>query len=406
MTSNVFVRLRRMLPEPPVIIGRVIAHHPEDDTSSIQLPSETPSVSYADDGVSAGSVFRARGRTVDVGLRAFVRAVEIVIGSVCRHVNLTYVGPITVPSMTVGVPVSFGTATAWTGGIAPIVYTVLSGTLPAGLTLNPVTGVISGTPTTVASYPGVVLRATDNSSFYADSVALAFTVIGDPLFSQVQFLLSPATIPLGGVANDQSLFARASTQVGGAVVSNTRMFSGGPTLDFSLANDCGFAYPATGANWFGSLYTTWEAFIWVTSLDFAFNRLIFATDSVAGLMLARITNFPDGVVRVDSFSGSDTSNAITTGAWVHVCALYDPSGLGSSGVYINGVRGVTSPGSPAAFAGTGQMYAGAVPAYAVSGNRSLLGQCAGIRVTAGPTAAALRYDMAGFTPPSTPFQTS
>lgn len=188
MTSNVFARLRRMLPEPPVIIGRVIAHHPEDDTSSIQLPSENPSVSYAAEGVSAGSIFRARGRTVDVGLRAFVRAgvvesqapegdpIEIVIGSVCRHVNLTYVGPITVPTLTVGVPVSFATAAAWTGGIAPIVYTVQSGTLPAGLTLNPATGVISGTPTTVGSYPGVVLRATDNSSFYADSVALAMPV--------------------------------------------------------------------------------------------------------------------------------------------------------------------------------------------------------------------------------------
>jgi Putative Ig domain len=188
MTTNVFTRLRRMLPEPPVIIGRVIAHHPEDDTSSIQLPSETPSVSYATEGVSAGSIFRARGRTVDVGLRAFVRAgvvesqapegdaIEIVIGSVCRHVNLTFVGPIAVPALTVGTPVSFTTATAWTGGIAPIVYTVLSGTLPAGLTLNASTGVISGTPTTAGAYPGVVLRATDNSAFYGDSVALAMPV--------------------------------------------------------------------------------------------------------------------------------------------------------------------------------------------------------------------------------------
>jgi len=36
----------------------------------------------------------------------------------------------------------------WSGGATPLVYSVFSGTLPAGLTLNASTGIISGTPTT------------------------------------------------------------------------------------------------------------------------------------------------------------------------------------------------------------------------------------------------------------------
>ena len=44
------------------------------------------------------------------------------------------------------------TQTLTATGLTPITYSVLSGSLPAGLSLNSSTGVISGTPTTVAAY--------------------------------------------------------------------------------------------------------------------------------------------------------------------------------------------------------------------------------------------------------------
>jgi LPXTG-motif cell wall-anchored protein len=44
------------------------------------------------------------------------------------------------------------TETVTTSGTAPVTFAVTAGALPAGLTLNAVTGVISGTPTTAANY--------------------------------------------------------------------------------------------------------------------------------------------------------------------------------------------------------------------------------------------------------------
>ncbi|GAA5196380.1 hypothetical protein GCM10023322_65150 [Rugosimonospora acidiphila] len=47
-----------------------------------------------------------------------------------------------------------------TGGTAPFAWSVTSGTLPAGLSLNPVTGLLSGTPTDAGTFP-VTVTVTD-----------------------------------------------------------------------------------------------------------------------------------------------------------------------------------------------------------------------------------------------------
>lgn len=75
-----------------------------------------------------------------------------------------YVTPITpsavVPAFVVGQPVSFQIA------ISPLTYpaatySIGSGSLPAGVTLDPTTGIVSGTPTAVGSAAPVVITATN-----------------------------------------------------------------------------------------------------------------------------------------------------------------------------------------------------------------------------------------------------
>lgn len=58
MSTNVFRRLREMLPQPAVLIAEVIAVH-DDNTSSVEFPD--------------GSQQRVRGTSVAVGQPAFVR---------------------------------------------------------------------------------------------------------------------------------------------------------------------------------------------------------------------------------------------------------------------------------------------------------------------------------------------
>jgi hypothetical protein len=49
------------------------------------------------------------------------------------------------------------------GGIAPYTYTLTSGTLPTGLSLNGSTGAITGTPTVTASMDALTFTVTDSA---------------------------------------------------------------------------------------------------------------------------------------------------------------------------------------------------------------------------------------------------
>lgn len=64
------------------------------------------------------------------------------------------------PAATIGQPYSFTPTTA--GGTAPCTFSMPSGTLPTGLTLNANTGAITGTPTISQTQSGMMIRATDH----------------------------------------------------------------------------------------------------------------------------------------------------------------------------------------------------------------------------------------------------
>src|ERR1019366_7722010 len=60
----------------------------------------------------------------------------------------------------VGTP--YSQTLAATGGTVPYTWSLASGTLPGGLTLNPSTGLISGTPTAVANATALTFKVTDS----------------------------------------------------------------------------------------------------------------------------------------------------------------------------------------------------------------------------------------------------
>lgn len=61
-------------------------------------------------------------------------------------------------------------------GTPPYTYSVFSGALPAGITLNASSGAVAGTPTTAGIFAGIVIRATDGSSATANLAPFTITV--------------------------------------------------------------------------------------------------------------------------------------------------------------------------------------------------------------------------------------
>jgi hypothetical protein len=74
--------------------------------------------------------------------------------------TLTALWPDPLPDSTVDAPYSYQLTAA--GGVPPYTYSISAGSLPAGLSLNGSTGVISGTPSTQESLQAVTFQVTDS----------------------------------------------------------------------------------------------------------------------------------------------------------------------------------------------------------------------------------------------------
>jgi hypothetical protein len=77
---------------------------------------------------------------------------------------------------------AYSSSLATTGGTAPYTWTVFSGTLPAGLTLNAGTGAITGTPTASVNAVSLTFKVTDSSTVkQSQNVTLTLTIAPAPL---------------------------------------------------------------------------------------------------------------------------------------------------------------------------------------------------------------------------------
>ena len=97
--------------------------------------------------------------------------------------DMARMGGAVVPLAITGTPVTTGqnavaytgfTVTA-TGGKTPYVYS-LQGTWPTGLSVDPSTGAVSGTPTQTGTFADISVRATDNHTNTIDLTAFTLTI--------------------------------------------------------------------------------------------------------------------------------------------------------------------------------------------------------------------------------------
>ncbi|MDR3744583.1 MAG: putative Ig domain-containing protein [Acidobacteriaceae bacterium] len=102
---------------------------------------------------------------------------------------------------------TYGASLSATGGTAPYLWSVSSGSLPAGLSIAS-TGVISGTPTATGSYP-LGVTVTDSCKPSALSQSATLTLVVTP--SALVITNSSLTLGTSGVAYAQTLAATGGT---------------------------------------------------------------------------------------------------------------------------------------------------------------------------------------------------
>ena len=137
------------------------------------------------------------------------------------------------PTGTAQVNVAYNSALTANGGVAPYTFSILSGSLPPGLTLNTSTGAITGTPTTAGTY-NFTAKVVDSKSNTATSNCSI--VVSSPLAlscpsgtGQVGFGYSSPLTATGGVAPYTFSIISGSLPPGLTLNSSTGQITGTPT---------------------------------------------------------------------------------------------------------------------------------------------------------------------------------
>ena len=161
--------------------------------------------------LAAGSGLLSGTPTVTGGFPITVRATDangcfgervLTLTIVCPTIN---VSPASLSNGTAGVVYPGATFTQ-TGGVGTIAWSLAAGTLPTGLSLNPVSGLLSGTPLQTGAFP-ITVRATDANGCTGDR-ALTLTILCPTIVA------SPGS-PLGGI--EGSVFGPIAFNQTGAV---------------------------------------------------------------------------------------------------------------------------------------------------------------------------------------------
>ncbi len=128
-------------------------------------------------------------------------------GSATAALSITITAPplsVTTSSFAVGVVASaYSASLQATGGVSPYSWSVTTGTLPAGLSLNSSTGAITGSPTT-AGTSNFTVTATDSETPTPQTATKNLSITVNPQLTVTTSSLAPAAV---GTAYNQALAA-------------------------------------------------------------------------------------------------------------------------------------------------------------------------------------------------------
>lgn len=149
---------------------------------------------------------------------------------------------------------AYESALTASGGLAPYSWSATG--LPSGITINTLTGVISGTPSQAGSFPGISVTVTDDNGYtatksFALTVSVPYAITTTSLPSGVvgtsytktltvaggsaPYTWTSTTLPAGLSLSDAGVISGTPTQVGSTDVTITVTDSGGATTQAILA---------------------------------------------------------------------------------------------------------------------------------------------------------------------------
>ena len=220
-----------------------------------------------------------------------------------------------------------------------ITYSVTSGSLPGGLTLNSSTGVISGTPSNVTAdtTSNFTVTATDNAG---NATARAFSItVKDDKLAIVDFFYDGsglALYPLDNSINDLSgNYNGTGARTGSLVYSTsnkklgTHSFTGNATNSFSIPNIKN-SYPFSISAW-----------VFVNPSLSGFNEIINTSINGQRVSFGLVDWDNNGTWQVTTMYGGTNhwtfGPNFTTNAWRHITWSIVGSNNASHAVYVNGV---------------------------------------------------------------------
>ena len=256
---------------------------------------------------------------------------------VTAALTLTFPAP---PSGTVGTAYT-DTLTA-AGGTTPYTFSVSAGTLPAGLTLNASTGVVSGTPTTAgtSSFTVKVTDAKSATATFATSITILSSVLTIALTS------SAATAAPGGTVS-YTITATNSGQT--ALTGATFTDALSDVLDDASYN--GDAAATAGSVSFASPNLTWTGTLAVgAAATITFSVTVNNPDTGNKTLASKVTSATSSS---NCASGStDARCSSTVGVSILTIAMTASTGSTTPGSVVSYTIAVTNSGT-VAYTGAG-----------------------------------------------------
>ncbi len=135
------------------------------------------------------------------GVSAGSSTISAILNGVTGSTSLT-VQALPLAILTTSLPdgvqdVSYSTALAAQGGVTPYTWSITSGLLPTGLSLNSSTGIISGTPAATGTFTVIIQTADSGSPQQMATRALTFSVSTQTILSSMTVTPANPTIAIG-----------------------------------------------------------------------------------------------------------------------------------------------------------------------------------------------------------------